>query len=104
LRGKPGELIVLNVDSPVVRLALPSALSSAGPAHRTVLKFDPPFASVRREFSFLEGTAMTIGTVRWFNPQKGYGFIQPDDSSQDVFVHISAVERRVSAICTKVKR
>jgi len=36
---------------------------------------------------------MTIGTVKWFNPQKGYGFIQPEDGSQDVFVHISAVER-----------
>ena len=36
---------------------------------------------------------MTIGTVKWFNPQKGYGFIQPEDGSKDVFVHISAVER-----------
>ena len=36
---------------------------------------------------------MTIGTVKWFNPTKGYGFIQPEDGSQDVFVHISAVER-----------
>ena len=36
---------------------------------------------------------MAIGTVKWFNAQKGYGFIQPEDGSQDVFVHISAVER-----------
>ena len=46
-----------------------------------------------RLFSFLEGTTMTIGTVKWFNAQKGYGFIQPEDGSKDVFVHISAVER-----------
>ena len=38
-------------------------------------------------------TEMATGTVKWFNPTKGYGFIQPSGGGRDVFVHISAVER-----------
>jgi CspA family cold shock protein len=53
----------------------------------------PPLARERRRILDLRRTKMAIGTVKWFNAQKGYGFIQPEDGSKDVFVHITAVER-----------
>jgi CspA family cold shock protein len=43
--------------------------------------------------SYKETTKVATGTVKWFNPTKGYGFIQPQGGGPDVFVHISAVER-----------
>ena len=41
---------------------------------------------------------MAIGTVKWFNSTKGYGFIQPDDGSKDVFLHVSDVQRSGIAV------
>jgi cold shock protein len=75
----------------MVRPAFPSAIERRT-AFRSMWLCDPPFARERRR-NQLGRTKMAIGTVKWFNAQKGYGFIQPEDGSKDVFVHISAVER-----------
>ena len=48
---------------------------------------------LQRPFNLLKEITMTVGTVKWFNPAKGYGFIEPSDGSKDAFVHISAVEQ-----------
>ena len=72
--------------------ASPSSRSSAGPA-------SVPYRDLTRHAALDDGRVvskertMASGTVKWFNAQKGYGFIQPEDGSKDVFVHISAVER-----------
>jgi cold shock protein len=47
---------------------------------------------------------MARGSVKWFNPAKGYGFIIPEDGSKDVFVHISAVQRAGLASLTEGQR
>jgi CspA family cold shock protein len=47
----------------------------------------------RIDVGYILETKMATGKVKWFNPTKGYGFIQPTGGGQDVFVHISAVER-----------
>ena len=44
---------------------------------------------------------MATGTVKWFNPTKGFGFIQPEDGAKDAFVHVSAVERAGLAVLSE---
>jgi cold shock protein len=58
---------------------------------RLALEFAPPWAM--GSSSILEADQMARGTVKWFNSQKGFGFIQPQSGGKDVFVHISAVEK-----------
>jgi len=55
--------------------------------------FDGLPLSGRSAVLLAKGSAMSQGTVKWFNQAKGFGFIQPDEGGKDAFVHISAVER-----------
>src|SRR5262249_53059323 len=74
---------------PSFRSALPSSRSGSLSSHspNSDLRVTVRARTQRKEQS------MATGTVKWFNPTKGYGFIQPQGGGKDVFVHISAVER-----------
>jgi CspA family cold shock protein len=69
-----------------------TAKHSLGSPRRVLLAFQMGEV-VFRSYRIWETTKVATGTVKWFNATKGYGFIQPDNGSKDVFVHISAVEK-----------
>jgi CspA family cold shock protein len=63
------------------------------PLRASRLRSEEPCRLLQSDFTNRRSIDVATGTVKWFNPAKGYGFIQPDGGGKDVFVHISAVEK-----------
>ena len=75
-------------------LRIPFAPADVNFRYFDIISLGPIVAQNAYQQRLHEGTRiMATGTVKWFNGQKGYGFIQPDEGGADVFVHISAVQR-----------